>query len=106
MLTLNISYVPGYEVTEALGIVEANTIQAKHLGKDILSGFKTLVGGHLEEYEQMMTESRAGAKQEIMKKAEALGADAIINIRYSSSSVMQGAAEVLCYGTAVKIKKI
>ncbi len=106
MITLSINYVPGYEITEALGLVEANTIQSKHIGKDILSGFKTLVGGHLNEYEQMMTESRAGAKQEIIKKAENLGADAIINIRYSSSSIMQGAAEILCYGTAVKIKKI
>ena len=106
MITVNINYIPGYEITETLGLVEANAIQSKHIGKDILSGFKNLVGGHLSEYEQMMTESRAGAKQEIINKAEKLGADAIINIRYSSSSIMQGAAEILCYGTAVKIKKI
>ena len=106
MIVVNINYVPGYEVVEALGLVEANMIQAKHLGKDIVSGFKHIVGGHLSEYEEMMTESRASAKPEVIDKAEQLGADAIINLKYWSSAVMQGAAEILCYGTAVKLKKV
>jgi len=106
MIVVNINYVPGYEVVKVLGLVEANMIQAKNIGKDILSGFKHIVGGHLGEYEKMMTESRASAKQEVIDKAEKMGADAIINIRYSSSAIMQGAAEVLCYGTAVQLKKV
>jgi uncharacterized protein YbjQ (UPF0145 family) len=106
MIIVNIDYVPGYEIKNVVGVIEANTIQAKHLGKDILSGFKHIVGGHLGEYEEMMTESRASAKQEIIEKAEQLGADAIINLRYSTSAIMQGAAEVLCYGTAVQLEKI
>lgn len=105
MIIVNIDYIPGYEITEIVGVVEANTIQAKHLGKDILSGFRTLVGGHLKEYEEMLEESRESAKQGVINKADNLGADGIINLRYSTSAVMQGAAEILCYATAVKLRK-
>lgn len=106
MIIVNTEHIPGYEITNVLGVVEANTIQAKHLGKDIMSGLRTLVGGHLKEYEEMMSESRESAKLDIIHQAESLGGDAIINLRYSTSAIMQGAAEILCYGTVVKIKKI
>ena len=87
-----------------LGLVKGSTIQSKHLGKDILQGFKTLVGGELKDYNEMMNEARAIATKRMVKEAEDLGADAIVNIRYASSAIMQGAAEVIAYGTAVKFK--
>ena len=84
--------------------MKGSTIQAKHLGKDILSGLKTLVGGELTAYVEMVNEARAIATKRMVQKAEQLGADAVINMRYSTSSVMQDAAEILAYGTAVKFK--
>jgi uncharacterized protein YbjQ (UPF0145 family) len=81
-----------------------STIQSKHLGKDISQGFKTLVGGELKAYTEMMNDARALATQRMIAEATTMGADAIINVRYSSSSIMQGAAEVMAYGTAVKYK--
>ena len=103
MLLVNIDYVPGKEL-EVLGIVKGSMIQSKHLGNDIANSFKTLVGGELTSYTEMLNEARATATARMVKEAESLGADAIINIRYTSSSVMQGAAEALAYGTAVKFK--
>lgn len=103
MLLVNIDYVPGKEL-EVLGIVKGTMIQSKHLGNDIANSFKTLVGGELTSYTEMMNEARATATARMVKEAEDLGADAIINVRYASSSVMQGAAEALAYGTAVKFK--
>ena len=85
-----------------LTIVKGSTIQTKHIGKDITQSFKTLVGGELKEYTQMMNEARALATKRMVEEAEALGADAIVNIRYATSAIMQGAAEVIVYGTAVK----
>ena len=87
---------------DTLGIVKGTTIQSVHLGKDIGSAFKTLVGGELQSYNEMLNKARALATERMVKEAEALGADAVVGIRYSSSSVMQGAAEVMVYGTAVK----
>ena len=101
MLLVNIDYIPGKEL-EVLGIVKGSMIQSKHLGNDIANSFKTLVGGELTSYTEMLNEARATATARMVKEAEDLGADAIINIRYASSSVMQGAAEALAYGTAVK----
>lgn len=101
MILVNIDYLPGRKF-EVLELVKGSTVQSKHLGKDIASGFKTLVGGELTAYSEMIDESRALATKKMVKKAEAMGADAIINIRYSSSQVMSGAAEVVVYGTAVK----
>ena len=86
-----------------LGLVKGSTIQSKHLGKDIAQSFKTLVGGELKAYTQMMNEAREIATKRMVEEAEALGADAIVNVRYASAGVMQGAAEVIAYGTAVKI---
>ena len=89
---------------EPLGLVRGSMIQSKHIGKDMMAGFKTLVGGELKGYTEMMEESRETAISRMMKQAEVLGADAIIGFRFSSSSVMQSAAEVTAYGTAVKFK--
>ena len=101
MILVNTDYISGKEL-EMLGLVKGSTIQSKHIGKDIAQSFKTLVGGELRSYNEMMNEARALATKRMVAEAEALGADAIVNIRYTSSAVMQGAAEVIAYGTAVK----
>lgn len=88
---------------ETLGLVKGSTIQSKNIGKDITQGFKTLVGGELKAYTEMMNEARALATKRMVAEAETLGADAVVCIRYASASVMQGAAEVMAYGTAVKL---
>ena len=105
MILTNIDYVPGYDVTEALGLVKGSTIRAKHLGKDIVSVFRHMVGGELKEYAEMITESRQISTGRMVSEAEGLGADAIINIRFTTANVMQGAAEILAYGTAVRLRK-
>ena len=102
MILVNTDYISGKEL-EMLSIVKGSTIQTKHVGKDITQSFKTLVGGELTSYNEMMNEARAIATKRMVEEAEALGADAVVNIRYASAAVMQGAAEVIAYGTAVKI---
>jgi len=104
MLLLNIDYIPGKEIEEALGIVKGSVVQSKHFGKDFMAGMKTLVGGEITSYTEMLNESRSIAVKRMVDEAKALGADAVLNVRYASSSMMQGAAEVIAYGTAVKIK--
>ena len=101
MILVNTDYISGKNL-EMLGLVKGSTIQSKHIGKDISQAFKTLVGGELKAYNEMMSEARSLATQRMVAEAEALGADAVVNIRYASSAVMQGAAEVIAYGTAVK----
>ena len=101
MFLVNTDYIAGKEL-EMLGLVKGSTIQSKHLGHDIAEGFKTMVGGELHSYNEMMEKARALATKRMCAEAEALGADAIISVRYSSAAVMQGAAEVMAYGTAVK----
>ena len=101
MILVNTDYISGKQL-EMLGLVKGSTIQSKHVGKDIMQSFKTLVGGELKSYNEMMNEARAIATKRMVEEAEALGADAIVNVRYSSAAVMQGAAEVIAYGTAVK----
>nr|WP_325196273.1 YbjQ family protein [uncultured Oscillibacter sp.] len=103
MLLLNIDYVPGKEV-EPLGLVKGTVVQSKNFGKDFMAGMKTLVGGEIVGYTEMLTEARQIATKRMVDEANALGADAILNIRFGSSAVMQGAAEVIAYGTAVKLK--
>lgn len=103
MILVNTDYISGKEL-EMLGLVKGSTIQSKNVGKDITQGFKTLVGGELKAYTEMMNEARALATKRMVEDAEKLGADAVVNIRYASSAVMQGAAEVMAYGTAVKFK--
>ncbi len=87
---------------EMLGLVKGSTIQSKNIGKDITQSFKTLVGGELKAYNEMMNEARALATKRMVKEAEDLGADGIVCVRYASSAIMQGAAEVIAYGTAVR----
>jgi uncharacterized protein YbjQ (UPF0145 family) len=101
MILVNTVYISGKEL-ETLTLVKGSTIQSKHLGNDIAQAFKTMVGGELKAYNDMMNEARALATKRMVEEAEALGADAVVNIRYASSAVMQGAAEVIVYGTAVK----
>ncbi len=103
MLLLTLNYVPGKEI-EAIGIAKGTTVQSKNFGKDFMSGMKGLVGGELKAYTDMLTESRQIATKRMVDEAESFGADAVINVRYGSSSIMQGAAEVIVYGTAVKFK--
>ena len=103
MKLVNIDYIPGYEIKEALGLVKGTVVQTRNLGKDFMAGMKTIVGGELKGYTEMITTARQIATKRMVDEAESLGADAIINIRYGSSSVMNGAAEVIVYGTAVKL---
>ena len=101
MKLVNIDYIPGKEL-EALGIVKGTVVQSKNFGKDFMAGMKTLVGGEIVGYTEMLNEARQIATKRMVDEAVELGADAIINSRYGSSAVMQGAAEVIAYGTAVK----
>ena len=101
MFIVNTDYITGKEF-EMLGLVKGSTIQTKNVGRDITQSFKTLVGGELTAYNEMMNEARALATKRMVQEAEALGADPIVNVRYASSAIIQGAAEVIAYGTAVK----
>jgi uncharacterized protein YbjQ (UPF0145 family) len=96
--------IAGYRAVETLGLVHGNTIRARHIGRDIVAALKGLVGGEIEEYTKMMAESREQAKDRMVAHAERLGADAITNVRFSTSYVMGGAAEIVVYGNAVKIE--
>ncbi|HHN81414.1 MAG TPA: heavy metal-binding domain-containing protein [Methanomicrobia archaeon] len=97
--------VPGREIGEVIGIVRGNTIRAKHLGKDIVAGFRNLVGGELKEYTEMITEARDEAIQRMLEDAEKMNADAVVGVRMMTSQVATGAAEILVYGTAVRLKE-
>ena len=103
MKLVSIDYIPGKEL-EALDIVKGIVVYSKNIGKDFMAGMKTLVGGEIEGYTDMLNTARQIATKRMVDEAEALGADAVVNIKYGSSSVMQGAAEVVAYGTAVKYK--
>jgi len=94
-----------YEIVETLGIVKGNTVRARHAGKDILAGFRNIVGGEIEEYTKLLAESREQSIDRMIEIAESLGADGIVCIRFTTSSIMQSAAEMFVYGTAVKLKK-
>lgn len=104
MIVLTTDFIPGKEITETLGLVQGSTIQSKHIGKDIMAGFKQLVGGELKQYSEMLQEARNIAMKRMIDNATAKGADAVIGVRFATSSIMDGAAEILVYGTAVKIK--
>ena len=103
MILVNTDFISGKEL-ETLSLVKGSTIQSKNIGKDIAQSFKTLVGGELKAYNEMMNDARALATKRMVAEAEEMGADAVVNIRYASAAVMQGAAEVIAYGTAVKFK--
>ena len=103
MLLVNTDYISGKELV-MLGLVKGSTIQSKNIGKDIGQSFKTIIGGELKSYNELMNEAREIATSRMVEDAQRLGADAIVNVRYASAAVMQGAAEVMAYGTAVKFK--
>ena len=104
MIIVNTDFIPGKEIIETIDLVRGNTIQAKSIGKDIKAGFRHMAGGEIKEYTEMLAESREIALKRMTDKAEKLGADAIINVRFMTSAMMGGAAEILAYGTAVKLK--
>ncbi|MBX2852624.1 MAG: heavy metal-binding domain-containing protein [Phycisphaeraceae bacterium] len=103
MIVVNTEEVPGRQITQVLGLVQGNTIRAKHAGRDIMAGFKNLVGGELKGYTELLTESRRQATERMMQQAQQLGADAVVNVRFTTSAITGGAAELYAYGTAVKL---
>lgn len=103
MKLLSINYIPGKEI-EALGIVKGTIVQSKNIGRDFMAGMKGIVGGEITEYTEMLNEARQLAVKRMVDEAEELGADAVIDVKYGSSQIIQSAAEVIAYGTAVKIK--
>ncbi|MEA3312471.1 MAG: YbjQ family protein [candidate division WOR-3 bacterium] len=106
MIIATTNEVPGYKVKETLGIVRGNTVRARHLGRDILAGFRNIVGGEITDYTKLLAESREQSLDRMIERANERGADAVIGIRFMTSSVMQGAAELLVYGTAVKLERV
>lgn len=104
MIVSSTPTVPGREMAESLGIVRGSTVRARNVGRDIFAGFKNLVGGEISEYTKLLADSREQALQRMMEDAQRLGADAVVNVRFTTSAVMQGAAEILAYGTAVKLR--
>jgi len=105
MIVVNTDFVVGYEITEMLGLVRGNTVRAKHVGKDIMARVTQIFGGEIEGYTEMLSESREEALARMAAQAESLGADAVINARLATSSVMENAAEVMAYGTAVRLRE-
>ncbi len=99
----NIELIPGHRIVRHLGMVQGNTVRAKHVGKDILAGFKNIFGGELKAYTELLTEAREEAVQRMIAQAQHLGANAVVNVRFSTSSVTAGAAELFAYGTAVEL---
>ena len=105
MLVTNTESLPGYEITHSLGLVSGNVVRSKHLGRDIMAGLKTIIGGEIRGYTEMLSEARAEAQVRAEQAATQLGADALINVRFTTSAVAAGMSEILAYGTAVKIRK-
>ena len=103
MLVVNTEIIPGKNIVEVKGLVQGNTIRAKHVGRDIMASLKNLVGGELQGYTELLTESRREAMTRMLAQAQELGANAVVNVRFSTSSITQGAAELYCYGTAVVV---
>ncbi len=105
MIITNIEIIPGYEIVEHYGLVEGSTIRSKHVGRDIMAGFKNILGGELKGYTELLKESRREALERMVKSAEDLGANAIVNVRFATSTITSGAAEFLAYGTAVRVSQ-
>jgi uncharacterized protein YbjQ (UPF0145 family) len=101
MIVVNTETIPGMRIVSLKGMVQGNTIRAKHIGRDIMAGLKNIVGGELKGYTELLTEARKQAMERMLAQAEALGANAVVNVRFSTSAVTQGAAELYAYGTAV-----
>jgi uncharacterized protein YbjQ (UPF0145 family) len=103
MIVVNTETIPGLTIQEVKGLVQGNTIRAKHFGRDIAAGFKNLVGGELKGYTELLTEARRQAIERMIAQAQELGANAIVNVRFTTSAITQGAAELYAYGTAVTV---
>ena len=104
MIITTTDFIPGEKIVKILGVVRGNTVRARNVGSDILAGLKNLIGGEVREYTTLLTQSREQAMQRMIDQAKQLGADAVINVRFMTSAVMQGMAEILAYGTAVKLE--
>jgi len=104
MITTTIDYIPGKEVTEALGIARGNTVRARNIGRDVFAAIKNIVGGEISEYTKLIADAREEAYYRMIEDATKMGADAVINLRFVTSMIMEGTAEILAYGTAVKLK--
>ena len=104
MIISTTEQIPGKEISEILGIARGSTVRARNIGKDIFAGFKNIIGGEIQEYTQLQADSREEAIKRMIDDADKLGADAVVNVRLTTSMVMQGAAEILAYGTAVKLR--
>ena len=104
MIITTTDYISGREIIETIDVARGSTVRARNLGRDIFAGLKNLVGGEISEYTQLMADSREQALQRMIADAESIGADAIINVRFTTAMVMQGCSEILAYGTAVKLK--
>ena len=105
MLLSNTEYIPGYTISRHLGLVQGSTVRAKHAGKDFLAGLKNIVGGELKAYTELLNESRQEATERMLEQARGIGANAVINIRFSTSNIAAGASELLAYGTAVVLEQ-
>ena len=104
MILSNTESIPGKTISEFHGVVTGNTVRAKHVGRDIMAGLKNIVGGELAGYTELLQDSREEATQRMIKQAEAMGANAVVNVRFATSSISQGAAELFAYGTAVTVR--
>jgi uncharacterized protein YbjQ (UPF0145 family) len=104
MITTNIPTVPGREIEAVLGLSRGSTVRARNIGRDIFAGLKNIIGGEIEEYTKLQAHAREQAYERMINDAQKLGADAVVNVRFSTSMIMQGASEMLAYGTAVKLK--
>ncbi len=105
MIIVNIETIPGRTITEVKGLVQGNTIRAKHVGRDIAASFKNMFGGELKGYTELLTEARRQALERMIAQAEQLGANAVVNVRFTTSAITQGAAELYAYGTAVMVEE-
>ena len=104
MITTTTDFIPDQEISDILGIARGSTVRARNIGNDIFAGHKNIVGGEIDEYTKLQAQSREQALQRMIDDAQKMGADAVLNVRFTTSMVMQGAAEILAYGTAVKLK--
>lgn len=104
MIITNTETIAGREISESMGIARGSTVRARNVGRDIFAGLKNLVGGEIDEYTKLQAQAREEALQRMINDAERMGADAVVNVRFTTSMIMQGASEILAYGTAVKLK--
>ena len=103
MIISNTESIPGRQIVEFYGVVTGNTVRAKHVGRDIMAGLKNIVGGELKGYTELLQDSRKEATERMIEQAQSMGANAVVNVRFATSSISQGAAELFAYGTAVRV---